>query len=398
MRFHIPSEAWPGIVLLASAIVAMILANSAWAPMQADFLQSHAAVSFRSIHIEMTLTEWVKNLLMAVFFFYVGLELKRELLEGALSSAATALLPLAAALGGVICPALIYLSITRGSGFEHGWAIPSATDIAFALGVVALLGRRVPPALKVFLLAVAVVDDLVAILIIAIFYSEQLQPVWLGIVALFYLPMLLLMRGRRNWHGMYMLLAMPMWVAMQMSGVNPTIAGVLAALAIPMRGRDGHSLLIDLEHRLRPYVLYGVMPVFALASAGAAVGGDIAAVIAHPVSIGVALGLFIGKPVGITLGALIGAKLLKTRLPGALPSVIGIGFVAGIGFTMSLFIGKLAFHDKGAELALKMGVYGGSLASAIVGLVILATIHRKAQPGLDEADIFTGGGDAKQVH
>ena len=375
----------------------MLIANSAWAPVQSDFLQSVGTVSFRSIEISMPLASWVKNLLMAVFFFYVGLELKRELVEGALSSRQTAMLPLIAAMGGVVCPALIYLFINRQSGFEHGWAIPSATDIAFALGVVALLGRRVPPAIKVFLLAIAVVDDLFAIVIIALFYSESLDVRWLAIVAACYLPMLAMMRARLNWHGMYMLLAMPMWVAMQMSGVNPTIAGVLAALAIPMRGRDGSSLLVDLEHRLRPYVHYGVMPAFALASAGATIGGDFAATLAHPVGMGVALGLFLGKPVGITLGTWLGALALKARLPGPLPALIGTGFVAGIGFTMSLFIGKLAFHDAGAELALKMGVYAGSLASALTGLLILAAVYRRNSSGLDEADIFTGGGDAERV-
>jgi NhaA family Na+:H+ antiporter len=396
---RIPSEAWPGIVLLLCAVIAMFLANSAWAPTQHDFLQSVGSVSFREIAISMTLAEWVKNLLMAVFFFYVGLELKRELMEGALSSWSTAMLPLIAALGGVLCPALIYLAVTRGSGFEHGWAIPAATDIAFALGVVALLGSRVPPAMKVFLLAIAVVDDLIAILVIAFFYSESIDLGWLGIVALFYVPMLILTRYRKNWHGMYMLLAMPMWVAMQMSGVNPTIAGVLAALAIPMRGKDGTSLLIELEHSLRPYVHYGVMPAFALASAGAAVGGGLAASLGHPVGLGIMLGLFLGKPVGITLGTLLGSLLLKAKRPGTLPSVIGVGFVAGIGFTMSLFIGKLAFHDASAELAVKMGVYAGSLLSAIVGLVILAIVHRKDRSsGTDESDIFTGGGDAGKLH
>ncbi len=396
---RIPSEAWPGIVLLASAIVAMFLANSAWAPVQHDFLQSVGSVSFREILISMTLAEWVKNLLMAVFFFYVGLELKRELMEGALSSWSTAMLPLVAALGGVLFPALIYLAVTGGSGFEHGWAIPAATDIAFALGVVALLGSRVPPAMKVFLLAVAVVDDLIAILVIAFFYSESIDAGWLGIVALFYVPMLILARYRKNWHGMYMLLAMPMWVAMQMSGVNPTIAGVLAALAIPMRGKDGTSLLIHLEHSLRPYVHYGVMPAFALASAGAAVGGGLAASLGHPVGLGITLGLFLGKPIGITLGTLLGSLLLKAKRPGPLPSVVGVGFVAGIGFTMSLFIGKLAFNDASAELAVKMGVYAGSLLSAIVGLVILAIVHRKDRSsGTDEADIFTGGGDSGKLH
>lgn len=392
----IPSEAWPGIVLLVCAIVAMALANSAWAPMQSDFLKSVGSVSFRDLEISMTLAEWVKNLLMAIFFFYVGLELKRELMEGALSSVSTAMLPLIAALGGVIVPALIYLAINRNSGFDHGWAVPTATDIAFALGVVALLGSRVPPAMKVFLLAIAVVDDLIAILVIAFFYSETLHFGWLGIVALFYVPMLLLSRRKKNWHGMYMLLAMPMWAAMQMSGVNPTIAGVLAALAIPMRDQKGESLLIELEHSMRPYVHYGVMPAFALASAGAAVGGGLAATLGHPVGLGIMLGLFLGKPLGITLGTLLGSLLLKAKKPGPLPSVIGVGFVAGIGFTMSLFIGKLAFTDPAAELAVKIGVYAGSLLSAVAGLAILAYVHRTPSRGADESDIFTGGGDAER--
>lgn len=394
----VPSEAWPGIVLLASAVIAMFVANSAWAPTQSDFLTSIGSVSFRNVEISMSLAEWVKNLLMAVFFFYVGLELKRELMEGALSSMSTAMLPLIAALGGVICPALIYLAVTGGSGFEHGWAIPAATDIAFALGVVALLGSRVPPAMKIFLLAVAVVDDLIAILVIAFFYSDSIDYRWLALVAVFYVPMLILMRYRRNWHGMYMLLAMPMWICMQMSGVNPTIAGVLAALAIPMRGKDGSSLLIELEHKLRPYVHYGVMPVFALASAGAAIGGGLANSLGHPVGLGIMLGLFLGKPIGITLGTLLGSLLLKAKRPGPIGSVIGVGFVAGIGFTMSLFIGKLAFDDASAELAVKMGVYAGSLLSAVVGLAILAYVHRTASTGTDEADIFTGGGDARKIN
>ncbi|PZU48613.1 MAG: Na+/H+ antiporter NhaA [Sphingomonas sp.] len=395
MLRKIPSEAWPGIVLLLSAVTAMMLANSPWAPMQSAALQSVGSVSFGGLEISMTLTEWVKNLLMAVFFFYVGLELKRELTEGALSSASTAMLPLIAALGGVLCPALIFLAINHGGDYQHGWAIPTATDIAFALGVVALLGRRVPAPLKIFLLAIAVVDDLIAILVIAFFYTDTLHLGWLAGVGAFYIPMLLLGRFRRNWHGLYMLLAMPMWVCMQMSGVNPTIAGVLAALAIPMRNAHGESLLINLEHSMRPYVHYGVMPAFALASAGATVGSGFAAAVTHPVSMGIGLGLLLGKPLGITLGTLLGSLLLKAQRPGTLPAIIGMGFVAGIGFTMSLFIGKLAFHGDGVELAVKMGVYGGSLLSALIGLGILAYVHRTPNADADEADIFTGGGDAE---
>lgn len=376
---QIPADSWPGLALLAAAIVAMLLANSPLAPIQSDWLQSVGSIRFRDISISMPLSTWVENLLMAIFFFHVGLELKRELIGGALSSPSKALLPLSAAMGGVALPALIFLALTSGTAFQHGWAIPTATDIAFALGAVSLLGRRVPAELKIFLLAIAVVDDLVAILIIALFYSDQLQIGWLIVVAIFYLPMLVLMRRRKNWHAAYMLLAMPMWGAMQMSGINPTIAGVLAAFAIPLVGEDGKSLLMDLETRMRPYVQYGVLPLFALAAAGTALSGGISATLGHPVGLGIVLGLLLGKPIGITLGTLIGSLLLRARRPGSWPAIVGIGFVAGIGFTMSLFISQLAYDDVTIESTTKIGIYAGSLLSAAIGLVILAIVCRPAR-------------------
>lgn len=375
---HIPADAWPGLALLAAAIVAMLLANSPFAGIQADWLHSVGSIRFRDFEIAMPLATWVENLLMAVFFFFVGLELKRELLTGALSSPAVALQPVIAAFAGVACPALIYLFFNRDSGFGHGWAIPTATDIAFAVGVVSLLGARVAPALKIFLLAIAVVDDLIAVVVIALFYSDQLHLGWLGIAALCYLPMLLLMRRRRNWHGAYMLLAMPMWVAMQQSGVNPTIAGVLAAFAIPLYGADGRSLLMELELRLRPYVEYGVLPLFALAAAGATLAGTFAEAFTHSVGLGITLGLFLGKPIGIVLGTWLGCTLLRARPPGPLAAIVGIGFVAGVGFTMSLFVSRLAFASPEIEAVTKLGIYGGSLLSAVVGLAILAWSSRRA--------------------
>jgi NhaA family Na+:H+ antiporter len=391
----IPAEAWPGVVLLLCAVAAMVIVNSPWAPFHSELMATEAAIRFGSGSVTLTITDWVKNLLMAIFFFYAGLELKREMKEGTLSTLASALLPLIAAAGGVILPALIYLALAGSAGYAQGWAIPAATDIAFALGVLALLGSRVPAPLKAFLLAVAVVDDLVAILIVAFFYTENLEVGWLWIVAAWYVPMLLLNHLRVGHTALYILLAIPLWIAMQNSGVNPTIAGVLAALAIPMRSRDGEEHLVHVEHGLRPYVLFGVMPVFALASAGAVIEGDFASALTHPVTLGIALGLLIGKPVGITAMTYLGSMLLKAERPGGFQEILGLGCIAGIGFTMSLFIGKLAFPGPGLELMIKLGVYSGSILSAVIGLALLATCLRKRSAAEvaaehDETDLFIG--------
>jgi NhaA family Na+:H+ antiporter len=390
----VPVEAWPGIVLLITAIAAIIIVNSPWAPFHSALMKTTASISFGEASVSLTIAEWVKNLLMAIFFFFAGLELKREMKEGSLSSVKSALLPMLAAAGGVILPALIYVAVA-GPEYRQGWAIPAATDIAFALGVLALLGNKVPASLKAFLLAVAVVDDLVAILIVAFFYTSALQPGWLIWVAVWYAPMLVLNHFRAGRIGLYILLAIPLWICMQNSGVNPTIAGVLAALAIPMRDKSNHEILVHVEHGLRPYVMYGVMPVFALAAAGAVIEGDIAAALTHPVTLGIGLGLLIGKPVGITAMTYIGSTLLKAERPGTFLPILGIGFMAGIGFTMSLFIGKLAFKEPGLETMIKLGVYGGSILSAVIGLTLLATVLKQRSAAevaaeKDETDLFIG--------
>jgi NhaA family Na+:H+ antiporter len=392
---RVPPEAWPGIVLLLTAVAAMLIVNSPWAPFHTDLMQTELALSFGAASLSLTIAEWVKNLLMAIFFFYAGLELKREMKEGTLSSPAKAMLPILGAVGGMVVPALIYVAIAGPSGYGHGWAIPAATDIAFALGILALLGNRVPAALKAFLLAVAVVDDLGAILVVAFFYTSELQAGWLIWVAIFYAPMLLLNQLRVSRIGVYVLLAVPLWISMQNSGVNPTIAGVLAALAIPMRDRSGHAVLVHVEHGLRPYVMYGVMPVFALAAAGAVIEGDVGAAIGHPVTLGIALGLLVGKPVGITAMTWLGSILLKAERPGTFLQIVGLGCIAGIGFTMSLFIGKLAFQDPGLETMIKLGVYAGSILSAVLGLALLVSQLKKrtdaeAAAEIDETDYFIG--------
>jgi NhaA family Na+:H+ antiporter len=313
----------------------------------------------------------VKNGLMAIFFFYAGLELKRELLEGALSTPSGAILPAVGAIGGMALPAAIYLWVA-GAAYPQGWAIPAATDIAFALGVLALLGPRVPVQLKAFLLAVAVIDDLGAILIVAFAYTGAISGVWLGWAAAAFAALFGLNRlgVRKIWP--YAILSLPLWVAMQNSGVNPTLAGVLAAAVIPLRDRTGGSPLHDLEHGLRPWVLFGVMPVFALANAGAPLGAGLMAALGHPVAIGTALGLAIGKPVGITLAVLAAVMVMRTPLKITIAQLFGVAAIAGVGFTMSLFIGALAFSDPALTAPVRMGVYAGSIGSAILGLLILA--------------------------
>jgi NhaA family Na+:H+ antiporter len=388
----IPRDAIPGLVLVACAAAALIIANSPLGPDYEYLLKTKGLVAFGAGSIEMPLAYWVKNALMAIFFFFAGLELKRELLEGQLANLRAAALPIAGAAGGMAVPALIYLGLAGTGDYVAGWAIPSATDIAFALGVLSLLGNRVPAPLKAFLLAVAVVDDLGAILIVAFVYTTGLQVEWLGWAAGWFALMLALNRLKVRNIGAYAVLALPLWVSMQNSGVNPTIAGVLAAASIPLRDRDGGSPLHDAEHVLRPWVLYGVMPVFALSAAGVSFAAGFVDVLVHPVALGAGIGLALGKPIGITLLTYIAAKLLRARIPGDLPDMIGLGFVAGIGFTMSLFIGALAFSDPALAAPVRVGVYAGSIVAAVAGLVILAFSLGRASRvrGRDQTHPFIG--------
>ena len=287
----------------------------------------------------MKVAYWIKNALMALFFFFVGLELKREMLEGQLSSRKAALLPVMAAAGGMAVPALLYLAFAGRAGFGQGWAIPAATDIAFALGVLSLLGNRVPPALKAFLLAVAVVDDLGAILIVAFFYTEQVFVDYLLIASGVTAVLLALNRLKIASIGVYILVGMVLWVVMYQSGISPTIAGVIVAACVPLRAKDGHSPLHEAEHTFRPWVLFGIMPVFAFANAGISLDGA-SQYLTHPITLGAAFGLAVGKPVGIAVMTYLGAKLMKASKPGNVTQIIGVGCIAGVGFTMSLCIGR----------------------------------------------------------
>jgi NhaA family Na+:H+ antiporter len=376
MTLRIPAEAWPGLVLMAAAIAAVAIVNSPLGDEHEAVLKTVASVGYGESAIAMPLSNWVKNALMAVFFFFVGLELKRELMEGELSSLSAASLPAAGAVGGMAIPAVVYLALAGGS-YREGWAIPAATDIAFALGVLSLLGSRVPAALKAFLLAVAVVDDLGAILIVAFVYTSGIEVVWLAWAAAFVGALAVLNRFRVRSIAAYVLVAAPLWVAVQNSGVNPTLAGVVAAAFIPMRDRRGGSPLHDAEDGLRPWVLFGVMPVFALANAGVSFAGGFAVALTHPVALGIAFGLALGKPIGVAAAAILFARVMKAKLPGRPLEILGVGCIAGIGFTMSLFIGALAFLDPGLQAAVRVGVYIGSLGAASLGVAILLAVLPK---------------------
>jgi Na+:H+ antiporter, NhaA family len=367
----LPQEAVPGALLVFIAALAMVVVNSPLGASYQSVLYSSFTVGPTGGGIEMKVSDWIKNALMALFFFFVGLELKREMLEGQLSSAKAALLPVLAAIGGMAMPALIFLAFAGSAGFGKGWAIPAATDIAFALGVLSLLGNRVPPALKAFLLAVAVVDDLGAILIVAFFYTEQVFTNYLLIAAAITAVLVVMNRLKVASIGLYLLVGIALWVAMYESGVSATIAGVVVAACVPLKDREGHSPLHAAEHSFRPWILFGIMPIFAFANAGISLDGA-SAYLTHPITLGAALGLAIGKPLGIALMTWLGAILLKANKPGNVTQIIGVGCIAGVGFTMSLFVGALAFTDPALATPVRLGVYAGSIFSAVLGLVILS--------------------------
>ncbi len=371
-------DAIPGFALIGAAALSFLLSNSAFSEIWKGLLASPVVLMLPGYELASTLKGMVKDALMAVFFLYVGLELKRECVEGPFRNVREAALPALGALGGMAAPALLFLLVATqiapgaGEAYTRGWAIPTATDIAFAIGVLSLLGSRVPAGLRLFLLALAIADDLGAILVIALFYSGALDIGALATSAAITLALFLL-----NWRGVkaltpYWLLALLLWGAMAQTGVSPTLAGVLAALAIPMRRSDGRSPLVEAEHALKPYVQLGVMPVFALASAGVSLSGVDAGDLFHPLALGIAAGLVIGKPLGILALTWLGAKMLRQPMPASPMVVLGAAMIAGIGFTMSLFVGALAFPEDALQAPVRFGVLGGSLISACAGLLLLA--------------------------
>jgi Na+:H+ antiporter, NhaA family len=369
------------LVLLAATALALVLANTPLAGTYKAVLDAPLSIGAGTFALTDTLKGWIKNALMAVFFVYVGLEIKHEFTDGALADRQRAMLPFAAAAGGIIVPSLIYLALAgRGPGYLAGWAIPSATDIAFAVGVVGLLGPSVvPPALKAFLLAVAVIDDLAAILIIAIGYSSGFSFAALALAAATIAALYALNRMRHAHLASYICLGLALWLFVLKSGINPTLAGVVMALFIP-RNANGAHLLDRLMKWLKLPVLFAIMPIFALANAGVSLKGLSVADFVHPVTSGIALGLLIGKPFGITIASYLAVQSGQARLPTGCtwPQMIAIACLAGIGFTMSLFIGALAFKDGPIMEQVRLGVLLGSTASALIGIVMLRFFARRA--------------------
>ena len=378
-------EAASGIVLMLASALALVLANSPMAAFYDLLLSLRGSVRIGSFGIEKPLLLWVNDGLMAIFFLLVGLEIKREVLAGQLSDRSSAILPAAAAIGGMVVPALIYLGITWHApgatpGAASGWAIPATTDIAFSLAVMALLGSRLPTALKLFLTALAIIDDLGAIVVIAIFYTEELSWVSLGVAAaaLVVLVVLNLARVRRIvWH---VLIGLVLWVCVLKSGVHATLAGVALALAIPFEAKPGDgSPLTRLEHELAPWVAFGILPVFGFANAGLSFAGLSFSSILEPVPLAIAAGLFFGKQIGVFATAALVIRAGWADLPANADWITlwGTSILTGIGFTMSLFIGTLAFGESDLEAVMRLGVLAGSALSAVVGAAVLAIPKRR---------------------
>ena len=369
-------EAASGLVLLISAVIALIISNSNFSSLYFETLQSYLFIGINNIGLKMSLHHWINDALMAVFFFFVTLEIKREFILGELSSPKQALLPIIAAIGGMLVPALIYIYINFGNGDTiNGWAIPSATDIAFSLGVLSLLGSRVPISLKVFLTALAIIDDLGAIIIIAFFYTGDLSIQYLSLLLLTFIALLILNKSGVKKFLPYLILGLILWFFTYQSGVHATISGVLLATVIPHRKKnEEYSLLTKIEHNISSYVAFGIMPLFALANAGVSLDGINLESLLSPVPLGIVLGLFVGKQIGVFLFSIIAIKLKIAQMPNNVNwmSLYGVGILTGIGFTMSLFIGNLAFVENIEYIdGVKIGVLVGSLLSTLIGYSLL---------------------------
>jgi NhaA family Na+:H+ antiporter len=379
-------EALGGLALLLGATVALVWANSPWSGSYASFWGYEVTLGVGGWSITEGLRQWVNDGLMTIFFFIVGVEIKRELTEGELSDPATARLPIAAALGGMVVPALIYIAWNPSGEATRGWGIPMATDIAFALGILALLGPRVPRGLKLFLLTLAIVDDIGAIVVIAVFYSEGIELAWLG-GALVVLATTYLMRRLGARHALFVVLpACVLWLCVFESGVHATIAGVALGLLIPARTERDRVVLDRLEHALHPWTSFLIVPVFALANAGVALGPDaLRDAATSPIAWGVASGLVAGKVVGIVGVTVLGPRFRLGRLPDGVHfrQVLGVGILAGIGFTVSLFVAELAFDGTPLATA-KIGILA---ASALAGLLGVGVLLGSARPTLPD-----GGG------
>lgn len=374
LKRFLAQESAGGIVLTVCAIIAMTLANSPVASGYFGLLNTYVG--------GLSVLHWINDGLMTIFFFVVGMEIKREMVKGELSTAKKAALPFAAAIGGMVGPALIYLALNPTGIVHQGWGIPMATDIAFAVGILGLFGKRVPFPLKVFLLALAIVDDLGAVVIIALFYTKGIVGGALAAAAAGLALMFMLRKMGFKSYLLYVVIGAGVWFAVLKSGVHATVAGVLIGLLTPetfprKRGDpERYSPIDDLVHWLHPYVSFGIMPIFALANAGVSVSGlDVPALMVNPVHQGVALGLLLGKPIGIFISSLIIVKIGMAQLPRSVdwPDIFGVGLLGGIGFTMALFISGLALPPD-LEVFSKTGILIGSLMSAVAGSITLSFV------------------------
>jgi NhaA family Na+:H+ antiporter len=418
-EWFVHSEVTGSILLLACAVVALVWANSPWAASYFDLLHTYVGLSWGDATFNLSLHHWINDGLMVVFFFVVGLEVKRELVVGELSSFDKAALPVAAAIGGMVVPAVFFVALNFGSEGARGWGIPMATDIAFALGVLAVFGSRAPLGLKVFLTALAIADDLGAVAVIALFYTEKIQVGALVVAAVLLVALFVAVRVRVKNLGVLLPLIIGVWLAVFASGVHATVAGILVAFVIPVKPRvsvtefvsktenflhdigsantaedlliaDKHHLraienvrerAVDLlpsglllEHIFHPIQVWFILPLFALANAGVAVGGNVMEVLANPLSLGIIFGLVVGKPVGIGFMSWLAVKSGRGALPEGVTwaQIFGAGCLAGIGFTMSLFISDLAFDNETLIATAKIGILAASLVSGVLGYIILS--------------------------
>ena len=375
-------EAASGLVLLISAILALIISNSSHESIYFNTLNKYIFIGIKNFGIKLSVLHWINDALMAIFFFFVTLEIKREFIQGELSSIKQAILPIIAAVGGMLVPALIYIYINLETPETlTGWAIPSATDIAFSIGILSLLGSRVPLSLKVFLTALAIIDDLGAIIIIAFFYTSDLSIKYLGLIIITFIILIMLNRFGVKKFLPYLVVGLCLWFFTHESGIHATIAGVLLAISIPHRNKEhDFSLLVKIEHRISLYVAYFIMPLFAFANAGVSLAGITFSSLLSPVPLGILLGLFIGKQVGVFIFSYGSIKLGIAQMPtnSNWINFYGVGILTGIGFTMSLFIGNLAFVENTQYIdGVKIGVLAGSLLSTLIGYFLLLITSKK---------------------
>ena len=377
-------EASSGLLLLIAAVIALILSNTNLSDYYFLILNTHILIGTVNFGLDLSILHWINDALMAIFFFVVTLEIKREFIQGELSKPKQALLPIIGAIGGMALPAFIYIIINLdGENTLRGWAIPSATDIAFSIGVLSLLGSRIPISLKVFLTALAIIDDLGAIIIIAFFYSTQLEYMYLLLMLASFALLIILNKFGVKKFIPYLLIGLFLWYFTHGSGIHSTISGVLLAITIPhQKNIKDYSLLLRLERSLSPYVAFGIMPLFALANAGVILDDISINTILEPVPLGVLCGLFFGKQIGVFLFSFLSIKLKLAEMPSNSNWIkfYGVGILTGIGFTMSLFVGNLAFMDHSTNLdGVKIGVLAGSTLSALVGYFLLLIVSKKKE-------------------